>query len=524
MSFTVQNIYGLVIRSKLLPLEEAKRMYDRWQVEAKAHVNNLDQFTRWLVGNHYLTDYQVALLKKGHADGFFLGGYKILDRLGRGRMAGVYKAMHKLGQVVAIKVLPPSKAKDPQLFGRFKREARLAMKLKHPNVVRSFQIGEQGGLHFIVMEYLDGETLEDVLHRRKKLPPPEAVRLIYQALLGLQHIYEQGLVHRDLKPSNLMLVPARASGQPETTLNATVKILDIGLGRAFFDENAPATGFIDPQLTGEGVLLGTPDYLAPEQARNARAVDIRADIYSLGCVLYHALAGKTPFPESNIITQMIRHATENARPLKEISPEVPDGLQLIINYMMAKDPAQRYPTPERAAQALQVFLAAGTDPGRPQQESPQLTSYLKWLDRHNGERRSSSKRRKTGHSKHGNMRIKEPPPVKEMAAAPSRERKHRSKKHRHKSSRAEKPVPAAPPVPAQPPAPVAAPPLGAAPLMIDVELVPVTAPAPAPPPMPRPPRKGPLGLTRRDWVVLGIGAAGVLLAAGLGWLVAKLAG
>src|SRR5262249_20791579 len=155
---------------------------------------------------------------------FFLGEYKILDRIGRGRMAGVYKAVHQLGQVVAIKVLPPSKAKDPRTLGRFTREARLALKLKHPNVVRAFQVGEVNGLHYLVMESLEGEPLEEVLQRRKRLSPAEAVRVVHQALVGLQHIHEQGLVHRDLKPSNLMLVPAPGSGQPDNTLRATVKV------------------------------------------------------------------------------------------------------------------------------------------------------------------------------------------------------------------------------------------------------------------------------------------------------------
>ena len=202
----------------------------RWQTEAKDTANNVARFAAWMVQNRYLTDYQAMLLARGHADGFFLNEYKIVDRLGKGRMAGVYKAMHQLGQVVAIKVLPPSRASDPNFLGRFQREAKLALRLKHPNIVRSFQVGTAGNLHFIVMEYLEGETLEEVLKRRGKLPPTEAVRLVHQALQGLQHIHEQGLVHRDLKPSNLMLIYPPGVGH-DSTLKATLKILDIGLGR-----------------------------------------------------------------------------------------------------------------------------------------------------------------------------------------------------------------------------------------------------------------------------------------------------
>jgi serine/threonine protein kinase len=373
MELTVQNVYGLLLRSKLLPLDDCKALFARWQEEAKAGSTNLAKFAAWMVANRYVTEYQATLLARGHAEGFFIGEYKILDRLGKGRMAGVYKAQHGLGQVVAVKVLPPSRAKEPTMLARFEREAKLAMKLKHANIVRAFQVGSQGGLHYLVMEHLDGETLEDVLLRRKKVPYHEAVRLIYQALQGLQHIHDQGLVHRDLKPANLMLVPPPGA----TTLDCTVKILDIGLGRVLTEDGYDAQ---DPGLTGEGVLLGTPDYMAPEQARDPRATDIRADIYSLGCVLFHLLAGQPPFPDTNIISQMIRHATEPIRPVKELEPTVPDGLQQILEWLMAKDPAGRYPTPARAAGSLEMFLAAGAAPASSPDLDPEMQPYLRWLE------------------------------------------------------------------------------------------------------------------------------------------------
>jgi serine/threonine protein kinase len=375
MELTVQNVYGLLLRSKLLPVDEAKAVYTRWHEEAGKECGNLARFTGWLVGHQYLTDYQVAMLARGHADHFFLDDYKILDRLGKGRMAGVYKAQHRLGQVVAIKVLPPSKAREANLLARFHREARLALRLKHPNIVRAFQTGVAKGLNYLVMEYLEGEPLDEVLQRRGRLPPAEAVRLIHQALEGLQHIHTQGLVHRDLKPANLMLLGAT----PDTTQKATVKILDIGLGRTFFEEGT-SEQVPEPGLTGEGVILGTPDYMAPEQARDPRQASIRSDIYSFGCVLYHLLTGQPPFPDTNVISQMIRHATEEPRPLREFNPAVPDGLQQILQWMMAKDPAQRYPTPERAAGALQIFLAAGAEPASTLEADPNMKPYLSWLE------------------------------------------------------------------------------------------------------------------------------------------------
>jgi serine/threonine protein kinase len=528
MELTVQNVYGLLLRSRLLPLEEARAMFARWNQEAKDAAGNIGQFGKWMVANKYLTEYQATLLARGHADGFFLGQYKILDRLGKGRMAGVYKAQHETGPVVAIKVLPPSKAKDVALFGRFQREARLAVKLKHPNVVRTFQTGEaeQPGapdrLHYLVMEYIEGETLEDVLQRRKQFLPGEAVRLVYQALLGLQHLHEQGLVHRDLKPSNLMLAyPADAPRNPDSTLGATVKILDMGLARTLSDEGT-AERPSDPQLTSEGIVLGTPDYMAPEQARDARTADIRSDIYSLGCVLYHLLAGTPPFPDSNIISQMIRHATETPRPLKESNPAVPDGLQQIVNWMLAKDPAQRYPTPARAYQALQVFLAAGSPAVAPESD-PKMKRYLTWLEVEGKEKEKTLPPRPPS----GTIPVATPVPAKPSsghvpvakvppAARSGSEHSGKSRKmHGKKKSRKGKRSTSSLHLPV---AQVKTRPAAAE---VDVELVPLSEQAP---PAPAEQPLFSLPLSRRDFFMFGVGVGTVAIGTGLGLLGAWLAG
>src|SRR5262249_33017170 len=160
------NLYGLLLRSRLLPVPDAQAMFQRWQNEARDAGSHPGKFAKWMVTQGFVTEYQASLLARGHSDGFFLGPYKILDRLNKGRLAGVYKAIHSLGQVVAIKVLQPAKAKEPQLLARFLREARLAMRLQHPQIVRTFQVGEASGLHYLAMEYLEGETLDEVLQRR----------------------------------------------------------------------------------------------------------------------------------------------------------------------------------------------------------------------------------------------------------------------------------------------------------------------------------------------------------------------
>ena len=355
MALSVKDLCDLLARSRLQTAAAVQAIARRWQTVAR-NPSRPDDFAAWLVANQYLTEYQASVLQTGQADHFFFGDLKLLDRVGKGRMAGVYKAADPKGRVVAIKVLPPSKSRDPQTLARFRREARLAMRLNHHSVVRTFHCGEQQGLHYLVMEFLEGETLEALLAERGPLPPKEAVRIAFLALLGLQHIHELGMVHRDLKPGNLMLCPAPSA--LENTLRSMVKVLDIGLGRTLFD---PASRDAAGDLTAAGSMLGTPDYLAPEQARDASRVDIRADIYSLGCTLYHLLAGKAPFADDNLVRQMLRHATEPPRPLQELNPEVPPALNQIVATMLAKDPAQRHATPGRAAEALKAFLAT---PGR----------------------------------------------------------------------------------------------------------------------------------------------------------------
>jgi serine/threonine protein kinase len=314
------------------------------------------------------------------------------------------------------------------------------------------------------------------------------------------------MVHRDLKPANLMLIPAPARTDNETSAKSNVKILDIGLAREFFDENSPDMAE-RAELTGEGVLLGTPDYLAPEQASDPRTIDIRADIYSLGCTLYHCLTGQPPFPDKNILNQMIRHAAETPRPLAEFNPNIPEGLAQIVAWMMAKQPAQRYPTPARAAQAMDAFLMVTATPARAADDSPQLRKYLTWLE---GEEKEPH------HDPDATIPppadvpapVLKPssgaqvpvasavPPAKPASNAPSPRRKKRTG-----GKLVEAPPAAAPaPVNATAPAAIAMPAEPAA-GQFDVELV------DAPPPTPiitKPAVKG-LPLSNRDLLMLGIG-------------------
>jgi serine/threonine protein kinase len=347
----VSNYCALLVRSRLQTPEAVRDIQQRWQAVA-VDPDSVKDFAGWLTARGYLTAYQAELLGEGRTDNFFLERYKILDRIGKGRMAGVYQATHPERGTVALKVLPPSKARNPELLARFQREARLALPLRHPGVVRTLECGECRGLHYLAMEYLEGQTLQEVLAQRGRLTALEAARLAFLTTLGLQHLHEQGLVHRDLKPANLMLTPAPAAY--ENTLRSMIKILDIGLGRELFDPDS-RQGADD--LTSEGTLLGTPDYLAPEQARDPRRADIRADLYSLGCILHEMLTGKPPFADDNLVRQILRHATQPPPSLDEVQPPIPEALSRVVLTLLAKAPEGRYQTPAQAGEALKSFLA-----------------------------------------------------------------------------------------------------------------------------------------------------------------------
>ena len=274
-------------------------------------------------------------------------GYEILEELGRGGMGIVYKARQlSLQRLVAIKVIPLSGAGEAQVIARFHQEGLLAARLVHANLVAAYDAGAVAGFPYFIMEFVDGAGLDELVMERGPLPVAEACEVVRQAALGLQHIHEHGLVHRDVKPSNLMLTP---SGQ--------VKVLDLGLARFL---NEPARG---SRITSHGQFLGTLDYVAPEQCDDSHAVDIRADIYSLGCTLYHLLVGQPPFGapayESPLL-KMKAHAEVPVPPIRERRPEVPEPLAAVLGRMLAKDRNRRYARPGDVVAVLQPF-AVGAD-------------------------------------------------------------------------------------------------------------------------------------------------------------------
>jgi serine/threonine protein kinase len=273
--------------------------------------------------------------------------YHVQHLLGVGGMGKVYRAEHRvMGRAVALKVINPALVVDPVAVERFHREVKTAAKLNHPNIVISYDAEQAGRLHFLVMEFVEGVDLGWVVEKQGPLPVPTACDYLRQAALGLQHAHELGMVHRDIKPENLML-----------TNKGEVKILDFGLAR--FASETSKRG----NLTESGSLMGTPDYMAPEQADDARRADIRADIYSLGCVLYFLLTGQAPFPKHGLIAKVMAHREETAKPVASFRKDVPTNLTAVVERMMAKNPAKRLQTPAEVAQALMPFT--GSPDARP---------------------------------------------------------------------------------------------------------------------------------------------------------------
>jgi tRNA A-37 threonylcarbamoyl transferase component Bud32 len=270
--------------------------------------------------------------------------YRILRELGRGGMGVVYQARQiVMNRPVVIKVINKALLDHPGSLERFRREVQAAARLAHPNIVTAYDAEQAGELHMLVMEFVPGQSLAEVLQKKGPLAVLHACVYARQAALGLQHAHEQGMVHRDIKPHNLMLTP---KGQ--------VKILDFGLAK-IISENR-----VQPSLTALSSYMGTPDYSAPEQATDARKADIRADIYSLGCTLYCLLAGRPPFHEATAVQTILAHLEKEPTPLPRLRPDVPESLWHVVATTLAKDPARRYQKPAEVAQALAPFCKGGT--------------------------------------------------------------------------------------------------------------------------------------------------------------------
>lgn len=329
-----------VVTSGLLDREELTRALDGLTITDRAK-----PIARHLVDTGKLTRFQAQKLLSGRTDGFILGQYRVLEELGRGGMGRVYKAVHQtMGRFVALKLLAPDLTKTDRAKELFQREVKAAARLNHPNIVTAYDANQAGDRFFLVMEYVDGPNLSQLVREQGPLPVEQACEYIRQVAVGLDYAHDMGLIHRDVKPSNLLV--------QQTTAGPQVKILDFGL--ALVRGGDVATGESVPGAAN--TVLGTPDYVSPEQARNQFKVDGRSDLYSLGCTFYFLLTGEPPFVGGTALEKMVRHTSDAPVSVQTKRPEVPEPVAAVVHKLLAKNPKWRYQKAGELAADLAAFL------------------------------------------------------------------------------------------------------------------------------------------------------------------------
>jgi serine/threonine protein kinase len=338
-----------VVQSGLLTQGDVQQvMHVLAQQGRKRSVNEL---ATELIKQEKLTMFQTKEICAGRGNNLILGNYVVMEKLGDGGMGLVVKAHHRrMDRTVALKLLSPTLIKTPEAVGRFHREAKAAAKLDHQNIVTAYDADECAGTHFLVMQYVDGSDLSAIVREKGPLAPEVAVSCIEQAARGLQYAHRQGVVHRDIKPSNLLM-----------DKDGAIRILDMGLARIDTEDQQE-----QDQLTGTGMIMGTVDFMAPEQAADTKTVDGRADIYSLGTTLWFLLTGRVMYDSDTLIKKLMAHQNAPIPSLIDVCPAVSPELQRVFSRMVAKDADDRYQSMSDVLDALEEIrdLRAGMSAGR----------------------------------------------------------------------------------------------------------------------------------------------------------------
>jgi eukaryotic-like serine/threonine-protein kinase len=346
---TGRSFLAVVKRSGVVSEEVLQRAVEDLQ-KRNIPLDDPDALAGALIEVGVVTRWQAEKMLQGKHKGFFLGPYRLLDMLGKGGMGAVYLAEHTLmRRRCAIKVLPTRNIGSRSYLERFYREAQAVAAMDHKNIVRAYDVNQaqvgDADVHFLAMEYVEGRDLQRLIDDDGVLRYTEAAEYMRQAAEGLAHAHEAGMVHRDIKPANLLV-----------NLKGVVKILDLGLAK-FYDDAHEASLTVAHQET----VLGTADYLAPEQAVDSHKTDHRADIYSLGCTFYFLLTGHPPFCEGSVANRLLQHQIKPPPPIRDDRPDAPDSLLAIIDRMMAKDREHRYQSAHDVAEDLTVWLAENGD-------------------------------------------------------------------------------------------------------------------------------------------------------------------
>ncbi|MDB5344155.1 MAG: Serine/threonine protein kinaserelated protein [Schlesneria sp.] len=346
----VETFIAVLKKSGLVEAERLQRLITDYTAKGGV-ADDSPKLADFLVANGVITRWQAEKLLQGKHKGYFLGKYRLLSLLGKGGMSSVYLAEHVLmRRRCALKVLPTKRVHDSSYLARFHREAQAVASLDHPNIVRAYDVDHQvdrdSEIHFLVMEYVEGFSLQELVQKLGMCSFLDSAEYIRQAALGLHHAHEAGMVHRDVKPGNLLVDP-----------NGVVKVLDLGLARFFTgDEDEDAL-----TLRHDEKVLGTADYLAPEQALDSHTVDERADIYALGCTMYFLLTGRPPFTEGTLAQRLMAHQTKTPPTVESLRADTPPSLAAIVRRMMAKKPEDRYQTARDASDAVYAWIDLHAD-------------------------------------------------------------------------------------------------------------------------------------------------------------------
>jgi len=317
-----------------------------------------------LVQKGVLTRFQAGLVLAGRTQGFSVGPYLILDRIAESRMGWLFKAVHRtMERRALLKVLTRFRRTPPQAEARFQREVQALGQLNHPNIAAVYDVTREGEVDYLVMEYVSGMSVRRLLTRQGQIPVRASLRVVRQVAAAIDHASTQGIVHRDIKPGHILV-----------TRRGKVKIVDFGLAQVVASQEGVEA---DKHLVRSGHVIGTPDYLSPEQAAGGRPVDVRADIYSLGCTFYHMLTGRVPFPEGSPGQKILKHCKHTPMPVAELAPGVPAKVIEIVDRMMAKRADQRYATAAEVVAAMDAVLGRRpATPGGPGPHAPSARDAL----------------------------------------------------------------------------------------------------------------------------------------------------
>jgi serine/threonine protein kinase len=343
---TAKELLGHLTQLKLLPT----RLLGEVRNQVMPGCTTARALAAELIRRDWLAPLQANKLLQGQGKDLAIGPYRLQERLGEGGMGEVYKARDtRSEQTVALKVINRERLTSSTAVERFLREVKAVSQLSHPNIVNAYDSGRVGDVHYFAMEYVAGLDLARMVKDRGPLPIAQACDTIRQAALGLQHAHEKSLVHRDLKPANLLVT---ATGSNGSVGARHVKILDFGLARFASEEKAAG------HLTQVGRIIGTVDYMSPEQAGDPRGADIRSDIFSLGCCLFYALTGRAPFLGADMVERLAARVLDSAPLLRTLRPDAPAALESVVARMLARDPRERFTIPADVASALQPFCPA----------------------------------------------------------------------------------------------------------------------------------------------------------------------